>query len=152
MKRLLFLVCIGTLLIDTAAADDLGPFTTAGCSSFPDGTFDQRSLWAVCCIRHDFAYWKGGTYEERQAADEALAACVAEVGEAGVAKLMLAGVRVGGTPYLPTSYRWGYGWPFLRGYKSLTEKEQREVDKQLEALQIMIQTISEQLNAKDKQD
>jgi len=27
---------------------------------------------------------------------------------------MFVGVRVGGTPYLPISFRWGYGWPYLR--------------------------------------
>jgi len=38
---------------------------------------------------------------------------------------MLAGVRVGGMPYLPTPYRWGYGWPYPRLYGELsaTEKE-----------------------------
>jgi hypothetical protein len=40
---------------------------------------------------------------------------------------MLNGVRVGGTPYLPTSFRWGYGWPYLRGYKVLTAQEKKQV-------------------------
>jgi hypothetical protein len=36
---------------------------------------------------------------------------------------MLAGVRIGGTPYLPTRFRWGYGWPWPRGYRALTPAE-----------------------------
>ena len=43
---------------------------------------------------------------------------------------MLAGVRVGGTPYLPTPFRWGYGWPYPRFYKELSEKETEMIEKQ----------------------
>ena len=127
----------------SAFGEELKPFTTDGCSSFPEGTIEHASLWADCCIRHDFAYWKGGTYEERLLADETLQQCVAKAGKPKTANLMLAGVRVGGTPYLPTSFRWGYGWPFMRGYKVLTADEKKAVKKQLELLQIMIKSISE---------
>jgi hypothetical protein len=126
---------VALLLPLSALADDLKPFTTDGCSSFPDGTIEQASLWENCCISHDFAYWQGGTFEERLVADEELESCVAGVGEPTIASLMLAGVRVGGTPYLPTSYRWGYGWPFMRGYKPLTVEEKLEVRKELELFQ-----------------
>lgn len=132
------------LFSPAAFAEELKPFTTDGCSSFPDGTIKHASLWASCCIRHDFAYWKGGTYEDRLEADEALEQCVASVGEPKIASLMLAGVRIGGTPYLPTAYRWGYGWPFMRGYEALTDEEKLQVQRQLELLQIMIKSISEQ--------
>lgn len=104
-------------------AGDLKPFATDGCSVFPDGTLKYKDLWLECCVAHDKAYWLGGTYEERQAADEGLRACVARVGEPEIAKLMLQGVRVGGSPYLPTRFRWGYGWAYPRGYQPLTEEE-----------------------------
>ena len=136
---------VALLLPMSALAEDLKPFTTDGCSSFPDGTIEQASLWASCCIRHDFAYWQGGSYEERLEADEELESCVAGVGEATIASLMLAGVRVGGTPYLPTSYRWGYGWPFMRGYKPLTADEKLEVRKELELLQLEDKSVAEQI-------
>ena len=55
--------------------------------------------------------------------------CVAAEGEEEIAVLMLLGVRVGGTPYLPTPFRWGYGWPFPRFYGPLTEEERRQVEK-----------------------
>ncbi len=104
-------------------AEQPRPFTSDGCSAFPDGTVEQNELWLSCCTAHDHAYWKGGTSAERALADDRLRQCVAAVGEPAIAAIMLAGVRVGGTPYLPTKFRWGYGWPYLRGYKALTEKD-----------------------------
>jgi hypothetical protein len=145
IRFLAMLLSVALVLPLSALADDLKPFTTDGCSSFPDGTIEQASLWASCCIRHDFAYWQGGTYEERLDADEELESCVAGVGEATIASLMLAGVRVGGTPYLPTSYRWGYGWPFMRGYKPLTVEEKLEVRKERELFKIAFKSIAEQI-------
>ncbi|HHJ34827.1 MAG TPA: hypothetical protein ENJ87_03585 [Gammaproteobacteria bacterium] len=110
-------------------ASELKPFTSDGCSAFPDGTLAQRQLWLDCCTEHDRAYWKGGTYEERLDADRQLRACVARVGEPEVALLMLAGVRVGGTPYLPTAFRWGYGWSYPRFYGPLDQEELSMVKK-----------------------
>lgn len=108
-------------------ADSLKPFTSDGCSAFPDGTLQQSELWLKCCTAHDYAYWKGGSYQERVSADKALNHCVSEVGEQEVALLMLAGVRVGGTPFLPTTFRWGYGWPYPRNYRALNENELEQV-------------------------
>lgn len=105
------------------ASDHLQPFATDGCSSFPDGTNNHETLWRLCCVTHDVAYWRGGTYDERLEADRALKRCVEERGESKIAKLMYSGVRVGGTPYSPTPFRWGFGWPYPRGYKALTEAE-----------------------------
>lgn len=106
---------------------DLKPFSSDGCSSFPDGTFTQNKLWLNCCTVHDYAYWKGGSAFERQQADAALSSCVAEVGEPKIALLMLAGVRVGGSPYWPTKFRWGYGWPYPHFYGELSADELAQV-------------------------
>lgn len=127
-------------------AGDLAPFTTDGCSVFPDGTLEQQSLWVNCCIRHDLAYWKGGTYAQRLAADRALEACVAQVGQPDIATVMLAGVRVGGSPFYPTSYRWGYGWPWPRGYRALSDAERQTVKESLERFRLMLNSLSEELN------
>lgn len=124
--RLVFLVIFFLASIDVVA-DNIRPFTSDGCSAFPDGTFQQKELWLTCCTAHDYTYWQGGTYQERLNADKELHQCVAKVGEPHVAKLMLAGVRVGGSPYLPTSFRWGYGWPYPRWYKALTDAEKRQI-------------------------
>ncbi len=110
-----------------ASADTLKPFTSDGCSSFPDGTFKQKNLWLSCCQQHDLAYWQGGTYQERLQSDFALKTCVSNVGEPQIAALMLAGVRVGGTPFLPTKFRWGYGWSYPRFYSKLTKSELEQV-------------------------
>ncbi len=116
------------LLTTTACASGavIAPFTSDGCSEFPDGPSQHKGLWLACCIHHDKAYWQGGTYKERSQADAALQQCVAAVGQPQIAKLMLAGVRAGGSPYWPTRFRWGYGWPWLRGYTALTAEERAQ--------------------------
>lgn len=104
-------------------ADDLKPFTSDGCSLFPDGSLSENTLWLNCCGDHDLTYWQGGTYDERLKADLALEQCVARVGKPYLGKLMLAGVRIGGSPYLPSGFRWGYGWRYPRTYAPLTQSE-----------------------------
>ncbi len=132
MHALLFALALGVLQ-GCATDSRLRPFTTDGCSAFRDGTPRQRALWQRCCIEHDKAYWRGGTYSERLAADKALRSCVASVGEPQVGAIMLAGVRVGGSPFWPTRFRWGYGWPWPRGYGALTPEERAQADHVLRA-------------------
>ncbi|RHW76304.1 hypothetical protein [Colwellia sp. RSH04] len=139
----IYIVIILLVTAFNAAADELAPFTSDGCSVFPDGTFEQSHLWLSCCTAHDLAYWQGGTAKERLIADEALQQCVAAVGEPEIAQLMLAGVRVGGTPYLPTSFRWGYGWPYPRGYKALTYNEKQQAIKLSALINKPLQSIPE---------
>ncbi len=118
-----------SLVSASILAETIEPFSSDGCSAFPDGTYQQKELWLSCCTAHDYAYWQGGTYEERLIADEQLQQCVANVGEPRIANLMLTGVRIGGSPYLPTAFRWGYGWPYPRLYKPLTSEEKRQITK-----------------------
>lgn len=127
MKVVLILILLITTPSIVQAEEEIKQFTSDGCSAFPDGTIEQKELWLDCCTTHDLAYWKGGTYQERVDADNLLHQCVASVGEQLVAKLMLAGVRVGGTPYLPTKFRWGYGWSYPRGYKALSDNEKDQI-------------------------
>lgn len=115
--------CAATTSTGLALAGELKPFVSDGCSAFPDGTSKQQQLWLKCCTAHDYAYWKGGTYKERLESDVELKNCVARVGEKEVALVMLAGVRVGGSPFFPTKFRWGYGWPYPRMYAPLSEEE-----------------------------
>lgn len=125
MRIVLTVLCL--LFSITLTAETIKPFTTDGCSAFPDGTFSQNELWLSCCTAHDYAYWQGGTYAQRLQADKQLRQCVAQVGQQHIAYLMLAGVRVGGSPYLPTSFRWGYGWSYPRGYRPLTAAERKQI-------------------------
>lgn len=128
-KTLLSRLLISSCLIVTSAVaqaneeSQLTDFTTDGCSMFPDGTNEQPTLWRHCCVVHDFSYWQGGTYQQRKLADKALRLCLAEVDLPSLGSMMEIGVRLGGSPYFPTSFRWGYGWPYMRGYKALTEQE-----------------------------
>jgi len=132
----ILILIFATCLPYISYADTLKPFTSDGCSAFPDGTPSQNTLWLSCCRKHDFDYWKGGTFEERVTSDFELKQCVSEVGKPQVALLMLAGVRIGGTPYLPTSFRWGYGWSYPKGYGELTIKELAQVKKLSESLHL----------------
>jgi hypothetical protein len=102
-------------------ASELAPFTTDGCTMFPDGTLADATRWQHCCITHDFAYFAGGPESARQAADRALQSCIASESNAALADLVYAGVRLGGTPALPTPWRWGYGWTYdpLNGYRTV---------------------------------
>jgi hypothetical protein len=109
----------------------LNPFTSDGCSLFPDGNFKNNELWLKCCTAHDKRYWVGGTYEQRKQADLELERCVTEIGEPEIAKLMHNGVRLGGSPYWPTWYRWGYGWDGIRGYQALTIEERKQAERLL---------------------
>lgn len=79
-------------------------FTTDGCSLWIDGP------WQGCCIEHDMAYWCGGTYDERVAADRRLRECVADLGYPGMGAAMYYAVRFGGGSWWPFGWRWGYGW------------------------------------------
>ena len=115
------------LLLTSAHAGTLKPFESDGCSAFPDGTLTQNELWLSCCYQHDYAYRQGGSYQQRLESDKALQACVSAVGEPGIALLMLAGVRVGGTPFLPSKFRWGYGWPYPQFYGPLNDAELGQV-------------------------
>lgn len=119
--------------VSLAQASDLKPFKSDGCSAFPDGTIEQNDLWLNCCVAHDLAYWQGGTYKQRLKADQDLQQCVDDVGEPEVALLMLAGVRVGGSPFFPTAFRWGYGWSYPKFYGKLTAEEVAQIDELISA-------------------
>lgn len=117
----LFVLALSFLGVSTYA-NTLKPFTTDGCSMFPDSVGSLN--WTHCCVTHDFAYWRGGTAEQRQAADLQLAACVnQQTHNPQLAQAMYQGVRFGGSPYSIAPYRWGYGWEQARFYQELTEAE-----------------------------
>ncbi len=82
------------------------PFKSDGCSCWPDGD------WVECCVRHDLVYWMGGTREQRERADLELRDCVTEKDHPVVAWMMYYGARAGGVWWLPTPFRWGFGWDY----------------------------------------
>lgn len=110
----------------------LKPFTSDGCSLFPDSSAITSHDWCACCLEHDEAYWRGGSAEQREAADQLLRDCVFDkTGNDALATVMYEGVRIGGSPYFYTWYRWGYGWSVDRNYQLLTAAETRLADKLL---------------------
>lgn len=85
------------------------PFRSDGCSLVPDLDIGD------CCERHDHAYWQGGSCAQRRQADAVLAQCIREHGRPRIATLYHAGVRIAGAAWLPTPWRWGFGWPYGLG-------------------------------------
>lgn len=119
----------GLVFALSACSDDTGlqSFSSDGCSLFPDSSLISESDWCDCCLQHDVAYWKGGTRAEREIADRELRDCVQNKTDNSVlARSMYEGVRIGGSPYFYSWYRWGYGWAFGRNYQALTLDEQYE--------------------------
>ena len=117
-----------------ATGKGLRPFSSDGCSLFPDGALNAPGLWCDCCFTHDISYWQGGTSADRLLADQALRQCVLErTADSALATMMYDGVRLGGHPAFPTWYRWGYGWPYGRGYAPLQAAEERQVQEKLDA-------------------
>jgi len=88
-------------------------FTTDGCTHWFDNS------WTACCVAHDIAYWCGGGEEDRKEADRLLRQC-ANQKRPFLGDFLYASVRVWGSPWLPTPWRWGYGWKeWPRGYEKL---------------------------------
>lgn len=132
VRRALLLLAASLFPLVGAANGDktaIREFTTDGCSRFPDHSLISNDDWCDCCVAHDLAYWRGGTADERLAADETLRTCVeSNTQNRALADLMFAGVRAGGGPYFYTSYRWGYGWKYGRNYQPLSPAEQTAAD------------------------
>ncbi len=100
--------------------EEIKPFTTDGCSGgmswFWRTFLGHPPPWEGDCVEHDKAYWEGGTKEQRRKADLKLCRRVGDKGYPILGWLMFAGVYVGGSPLLPFSWRWGYGYSWYKGY------------------------------------
>ncbi len=122
-----------TLLLSfQVSAEQIRAFKSDGCSHFPDGTVKQRDLWCECCITHDIAYWQGGSKLQKKTADKVLRDCVLnKTGNRLLADAMYYGVTVGGSPVYPIGYRWGFGWSYGRGFKTLSDQEKHQVESKL---------------------
>jgi hypothetical protein len=112
------------------------PFTTDGCSRW----FDQS--WVSCCVVHDIMYWCGGSEKDRVMADSLIKQC-ADKKVAMMGDFMYPGVRLGGSPWLPTPWRWGYGWKqWPNGYQP--SRNEQDIKAILDKLHIP-EIIEEQL-------
>lgn len=132
MLRVIQFIFIALLIFACTDNSKLQSFTSDGCSLFPDQSLINNEDWCSCCFTHDLAYWRGGTYAERKAADEQLKQCVLEKTQNEVlANVMYEGVRFGGSPYFYNWYRWGYGWDYDRKYQALAPHEINRAEKLL---------------------
>jgi len=97
------------------------PFTTDGCSGgmtwLWERLFGPDPPWEGACEAHDRRYWAGGTVHDRRWADSILLCDVTMNGHPIWAFLMWCAVRPGGVPWLPTPWRWGYGYRFPHDYE-----------------------------------
>jgi len=87
---------------------------TDGCTVVPE--WGQTG----CCVRHDIDYWCGGSSDARKKADEEFRSCVIGNHKKWWGTIMYSGVRLFGVPWLPTGWRWGYGFPYAiqHGYEA----------------------------------
>ena len=111
-------------------------FTTDGCSRW----FDES--WVSCCVVHDIMYWCGGSDEDRKEADNIIMDCANKKASL-MGDIIYPGVRLGGLPWLPTPWRWGYGWKeWPRGYEKSNHTQ--SIKRILNKLRV-IEVIEEQL-------
>ncbi len=112
--------------------EGISPFSSDGCSLFPNSSLISEDDWCDCCFQHDLSYWRGGSEQERLVADQRLKQCVFKATNDHVlADIMFQGVRFGGSPYFYNWYRWGYGWKYERKYSPLSQDENKQANLQL---------------------
>jgi hypothetical protein len=133
IRHILSIILAGAVFAGCASRKALNDFTSDGCSLFPDRNMILKQDWCGCCLQHDIAYWKGGTEAQRLFADTALKECVfEETGDEALSETVFNGVRLGGSPYFYSWYRWGYGWSFERKYGPLTPEEEADAERRLQ--------------------
>jgi hypothetical protein len=132
LNRIVVLSGFATLAA-TDVAGDLKAFVTDGCSVFPEGTSEDQRLWLNCCTDRHYAYWQGGTYKARLAADLVFRQCVATVREKDMTLLMLSGARVGGSTFFPTAFRWAHEWPYPKFYAPLNQDQLKQIERHKKA-------------------
>jgi hypothetical protein len=97
------------------------PSTTDGCSGGMTAGWQLISHkpppWNDLCVTHDCAYWAGGNSALRVYADRDLLVSMIQRGYPIIGFAMYVAVRIGGVPWLPLPWRWGYGWKFPKGYR-----------------------------------
>ena len=118
-----YLLAIGVL---AACQSDshLIAYSSQGCATAPELSAIDSSDWCDCCREHDIAYWRGGTKEQHDQADNRLRKCInLKSSDKKLANNMVDSANKGGGAYFFAGYRWGYGWQLGRKYQALNEKE-----------------------------
>lgn len=94
-----------------------------GCTLIAEGKIHD------CCVAHDKEYFQGGTRHQRRNSDKRLYECVCKKGgwDKFFAPFIWMGVRIGGLPFLPTKFRWGFGTK-MKGYAKRPQVEKSPND------------------------
>lgn len=114
MKKLISVIMAAMLAAPFAikGAASLPPPYRDGCSGgmswFYRNIRGEVPVWEGCCDTHDKLYGAGGTSDQRAAADRGLYECVAASGHRLAAGVMWASVKIGGQPFFPFGWRWGF--------------------------------------------
>lgn len=140
MKSKLF-ICILLFLLNIqvkANENELLPFTTDGCSMAPDNDFIiGDGDWTKCCVNHDKVYWLGGTYDQKEKADDEFNQCLKKEGMNSIEALVYyEAVSFGGTTYIDSTWKWGYGWKNSRGYDPLSKEDIEQAKSYLKLLKL----------------
>ena len=65
------------------------------------------------CLTHDYAYWRGGSFAMKKKADTDLYDHIISLGHSKIyAYVVWIAIALGGMPFIPAPWRWGYGYPF----------------------------------------
>ena len=134
MRRVIFCVFILLLpLFGFAKGEEMElshPFKTDFCTGWLDGTFEYD--WSECCLKHDLAFWAGGTLEDRNAMDKNLRQCVRDKANDFYATIIYFGVRAGRySPVKLESKKWGNAWGKEFTKRELTTREIQQLENSL---------------------
>ena len=93
-----------------------------GCTLIGD---ESNPKYKACCLKHDEAYYYGGTEMDRQAADQQLYECLQQAGMSKVqAYIWWMGVRAGGGPVWNQARRsWANGGDHFQYSEKATPTE-----------------------------
>jgi hypothetical protein len=130
MKLLIALLLLS--LNVKAAIEELRPFKTDYCTSYPEGTKSDPELWKHCCLSHDMFFWAGGSRQDRYISDLELRRCIEKTGARNQARLIYYAVRLGS--YSPVKYpdkKWGNGWNKQPDFRTLTPEEIDVIENEL---------------------
>lgn len=135
------------------------PFKSDGCSSSPDGVIatERTSSLAHCCIVHDFAYWTGGSLEDKENADEELRVCISKAsGYPTIGSIYKIGVLIGGGDTLlgmesPFPWKWAYGWNRpVQNYNNFFLRYKDNMQKEFDALEDDLKVLLCQAGGEDQ--
>lgn len=124
-------------------ANILHPFTSDGCSVAPDNEYIGNNDWLGCCVEHDKKYWLGGTRQEKELADSEFKQCLVTNGmSAFESNIYYFAVQFGGSPFLSTNWKWGYGWSKNRLYLPLSIDDKNKAKKYDKLFQLPIKIVT----------